>query len=162
MAAPASRHHGRKNTKRGRALRPCHCAAEQINLARRRANAARHATAPWSARVAGRKISRDQGFSLRTIPEFSFAARPARDDAGLERFAMNSSFHSFDRTTHAKIVLVAAMAAALVLAIGKTAQFERTAPAASAPQPHRLVRPPAPSRERLPAPEMASSRVEAA
>lgn len=75
---------------------------------------------------------------------------------------MNSSFHSFDRGTHAKIVLVAAMAAALVLAIGKTAQFDRAAAAASAPQPHQLVRPPATSRERLPAPEMAKSRVEAA
>jgi len=75
---------------------------------------------------------------------------------------MNSSFHGFDRTTHAKIVLVAAMAAALVLAIGKTAQFDGAAPAASAPQPHRLVRPPAQSRERSRPPEIASSRVEAA
>jgi len=77
---------------------------------------------------------------------------------------MNSSFHGFDRTTHAKIVLVAAMAAALVLAIGKTAQLDGAASAAAAPQPHRLVRPPVLSRDhpRSRPPEMANSRVEAA
>jgi len=48
---------------------------------------------------------------------------------------MNSTIDHLDRSTHLKIVAVAIIAAALVLAIGKTAQLDRhggTSPAAQA------------------------------
>jgi hypothetical protein len=49
---------------------------------------------------------------------------------------MNCSLYSLDRTTHLKIVVVAAMAAALVICIGKNSMFGAPEPALPAAEPH--------------------------
>jgi hypothetical protein len=46
---------------------------------------------------------------------------------------MNSSLYNSDRATHLKIVVVAAITAAVVLIVGENARLDRTASAASAP-----------------------------
>lgn len=46
---------------------------------------------------------------------------------------MNSSLYSLDRATHLKIVLVAAITAAIVLVVGESARLDHTASAAPAP-----------------------------
>ena len=46
---------------------------------------------------------------------------------------MNYSLYNLDRATHLKIVVVAAITAALVLIIGESAQLDRNAPVAAAP-----------------------------
>jgi len=51
---------------------------------------------------------------------------------------MKTSFHSFDRVTHMKIVTVAALAVVAVMLVGQSAQLDRIAsavPAATAAQP---------------------------
>ena len=59
---------------------------------------------------------------------------------------MNATLYSLDRPTHMKIVMVAAIAAALVFAIGKTAQFDHAAPGRAISVPVQAPRPAAPSR----------------
>jgi hypothetical protein len=47
---------------------------------------------------------------------------------------MNSSFTFLDRATHLKIVLLAALVAGAVVAVGESAQVGRSAPAPTAPE----------------------------
>ena len=49
---------------------------------------------------------------------------------------MNASLYSLDRFTHFKIIAVAAIAAAVVLAVGKTAQLGSAAPSAAVSSPY--------------------------
>lgn len=87
---------------------------------------------------------------------------------------MNSSLYSLDRATHLKIVIIAAMAAAIVFAVGESARLHRqtptvsapavSAPTVSAPELHRLVRPatPMPDKPSVRAPKPKVLVIEAA
>jgi hypothetical protein len=63
-----------------------------------------------------------RGNSLGTIPEFFFASSGAKKRGGWMGTAMNASFYFLDRATHIKIVLLAAVLAGVVVAVGKAAQ----------------------------------------
>jgi hypothetical protein len=55
---------------------------------------------------------------------------------------MNSSFYFLDRGTHVKIVLLAALFASAVVAVGESAQFGSSAHPAAAAMPGQAVRSP--------------------
>jgi hypothetical protein len=63
-----------------------------------------------------------KGNSLGTIPEFFFAASGPTRKTGWMGKPMNASFHFLDRATHIKIVLLAAVLAGAVVAVGEGAR----------------------------------------
>jgi hypothetical protein len=74
---------------------------------------------------------RARGNSLGTIPEFFFASSGAKKRGGRMGTAMNASFYFLDRATHIKIVLLAAVLAGVVVAVGKAAQGAHAAGSAA-------------------------------
>jgi hypothetical protein len=63
-----------------------------------------------------------KGNSLGTIPEFFFAVSGLTKRLGWMGKPMNASFYFLDRATHIKIVLLAAVLAGVVVAVGENAR----------------------------------------
>jgi hypothetical protein len=75
--------------------------------------------------------SLDKGNPLGTFPEFFFASSGPKKWAGWMGKPMNASFYFLDRGTHIKIVLLAAVLAGVVVAVGEAARPRHaTGPAA--------------------------------